>query len=174
MDFSAFKESAARMYDRVMVLRRRLVKGPNWPSEPITAQVTLGRATWTVEVVLTARQRYVGLRGRRELAPGTGMLFVYLRPRPREHNMGGCLIPLDLAFLSSARRVVAVHTMEVEAEGPSPGDEGAGRRSYGSGAPARYAVEVPAGELARAGVEVGMTATFSAEVPSPALADPWP
>jgi hypothetical protein len=161
-----------------MVLRRRLVKGPNWPSEPIRAQVTLGRATWTVEVVLTARQRYVGLRGRRELAPGTGMLFVYARARPREHNMRGCLVPLDLAFLSSARRVVALHTMEIESEGTSPGsedrDEGPACRSYGSGAPARYAVEVPAGELARAGVEVGMTATFSEDVPSPALADPWP
>ncbi len=157
----------ARLWDRALNLVRRLVKGPRWPSSPITGRVTLGRGTWTVEVVLTAHDRRVGLGGSEVLAPGTGMLFIHRRARPRVHTMRGCLVPLDIAFVAADRRVVAVYAMEVE-------PDGAGRRSYPSGTPARYVLEVPAGELAHAGVVVGARASFSREVPHAVWADPWP
>jgi uncharacterized membrane protein (UPF0127 family) len=123
--------------------------------------------TWTVEVAMTAAQRYAGLGGRTVLPEGTGMLFVYPDARPREYSMRGCNVPLDMAFLDSRRHVVHVQTMPLRTDGgPLP--------VCRPPAPAQYVLEVAAGELARANVTVGSLAEFSDSIPNPRAAEPWP
>ena len=136
-------------------------------SQPVPARVAIGGVTWAVEVLMTARQRYVGLSGRDHLADGCGMLFVYPDEQVRQYSMRDCRIPIDIAFLSTDRRVVAVHTMTVE-------PDLAGRTAYSSHGPAQYVLEVPAGEFARAGIAVGSQVEFLDGVPDSAEAEEWP
>jgi uncharacterized membrane protein (UPF0127 family) len=82
------------------------------------------------------------------------MLFIFEEPAILDFCMRDCCIPLDIAFMDSDRRVVAVHSMAVEADR-------AGRVKYSSQVPAQYALEVPAGALGRAGVTTGSVAVFS-------------
>jgi len=152
---------------KTMALLRRLRRWGRGRSGPIVGEVTICGRTWRVEVVETRRDRYVGLSGRAEVPAGTGMLFVYPQAYPQEYSMRGCLVPLDIAFLSPSLEVLAVHTMEVE-------PDRAGRKQYLSGAPAQYVLEVGGGELARAGVAVGGRALLSANIPAPIWAEPWP
>lgn len=81
--------------------------------------------------------------------------------------MRGCLIPLDIVFISTDLRVVAVHTMSVE-------PDLAGRKVYSSKVPAQFALELQAGQLALAGVKPGAVVTFAGEIPDAAKADPGP
>ena len=129
-----------------------------------TPAVTLGSKRWLVDLATTEPQRHKGLSGRQHLGDNVGMLFIYPQPKVLEFCMRGCYIPLDIAFLDADRRVVSMHTMAVEADL-------AGRAIYSSNVPAQYALEVAAGELARAGVRVGDQAGFSPAVPPPAKAE---
>lgn len=130
-----------------------------------TGKVTINGFTWVVDLALTEQQRWDGLSGREQLLEGTGMLFLFGQEQELEFCMRGCLIPLDIAYLSSDLRVVSIHTMQVE-------PDLAGLKGYPSGLAARYALEVPAGELARADVRVGSLATLSGDIPDAIKADP--
>ncbi len=133
----------------------------------LAGEVAIADGRWRVEVAMTARRRWVGLGGRSQLARGTGMLFIYPDAVACEFSMRGCLVPLDIAFLSESLEVVSLETMEVE-------PDRAGRRKYACAEPAQYVLETPAGELARASVTVGSKAVFSADIPSPRWSDPPP
>lgn len=165
---TAHRESAGAFLLRVLLAApRRLARRRRSRRGPVVGEVTLAGRTWRVEVAMSAHERYVGLGGRDRLEPGTGMLFVYPCPGETEFTMRGCVVPLDIAFLSADRRVVSMDTMAVE-------PDRAGRKPYRPAAPAQYIIEVPAGELAEAGVTVGERATFSRNIPFPLLADPRP
>ncbi|MCD6303901.1 MAG: DUF192 domain-containing protein, partial [Planctomycetes bacterium] len=116
--------------------------------------VTIRGHTWQVELAVTPEQRYRGLSNRKELPAGRGMLFVFETPQVLEFCMRQCLIPLDIAFIDENLRVVKTCTMAVEPYGFE-------RAVYSSDRPAQYALEVPAGSLAAAGVAVGDTVRFS-------------
>lgn len=129
--------------------------------------VTLGGVAWKVELAQTVEQRYRGLSDRPKLDADKAMLFIFSQPDIHQFCMRQCLIPLDIAFLDADRRVVKTHTMAVEPYGLD-------RKTYSSESPALYALEVPAGALAKAGVKVGDKAEFSAAVPLAAKADADP
>lgn len=126
--------------------------------EPVRPQVTIRGKRWFVELAVTPQQRFLGLSGRRDLADDAGMLFVFSDSAVRQFCMRGCYIPLDIAFLDEHRRVVHTATMAVEADR-------AGRVSYSSQRPAKYALEVAAGGLAAAGVQVGDQAFLTGDIP---------
>lgn len=51
---------------------------------------------------LDSASRAVGLMGVAGIGPGRGMLFVFPAGQaPRGMHMGGCLVPLDMAFLDA-------------------------------------------------------------------------
>ena len=128
---------------------RRQPAGPAAATTSSGAQVAIaGRGVWTVELAVTAERRSKGLAGRDSLAAGHGMLFVFSGPVVRDFWMEGCHIPLDIAFISPDMRVVKTYRMAVEADRK-------GHVLYSSQAPAQYALEMPAGELDRAGVRAG-------------------
>ncbi|HVL32508.1 MAG TPA: DUF192 domain-containing protein, partial [Actinomycetota bacterium] len=69
-----------------------------------------GRVVIEAEVADDDAERARGLMGRRELARGRGMLFVWRDVSPRRFHMQNTLIPLDLVVIRSGR-VVGTHTM---------------------------------------------------------------
>jgi uncharacterized protein len=115
--------------------------------------VTINGRTWQAEIAETEGARYRGLSDRLNIPTGTGMLFVYPRPRVLDFCMRKCLAPLDIAFLDANAVVVNVRTMRVEPYGQE-------EEVYSSLVPAQYALEVAGGELERAGVKQGDKATF--------------
>lgn len=132
-----------------------------------TETVTVRGQSWLVELADTDDLRYQGLSDRESLPPGRGMLFLFPYPQRLDFCMRQCLIPLDIAFIDSDMRVVRMCTMEVEPYGLH-------EKEYTSVVPAQYALEVPKGALAAAGVQVGDLVEFSANMPAAAKAEPSP
>ena len=113
------------------------------------AALRIGEAVWKVELATDPDTRRRGLGGRSELADGAGMLFAFPREEILQFHMLDCLIPLDVAFISSDLEVVWTRTMRVEDDPSDP------QAHYSSKFAARYALEVPAGVLARRGGKRG-------------------
>ena len=137
------------------------------PQPRPSAAVTIRGRSWQVELATTAEQRYRGLSDRKDLPAGRGMLFIYPQPQILDFCMRQCLIPLDIAFIGPDMRVVKIYTMEVEPYGFDT-------KRYDSEVPAQYALEVPKGALAAAGVQVGDKVGFSSNMPAAAKAEPGP
>ena len=113
------------------------------------AKVRIRQTEWLVELAVTDAQRDRGLGGRKSVPEGTGMLFIFDREvKDVVFHMKNCLVPLDLAFISTDLVVVEIHTMSVEPDPAHP------QIWYHSQDPYRYALEVAAGELNRAGVKI--------------------
>ena len=120
-----------------------------------------GSARFTVEVADDAAERSRGLMFRTDLAPMTGMLFVYERTAPVAFWMKNTLIPLDMIFADETGRVLRVHPMA------TPRDE----TPIPSGAPVRFVLEIAGGMAARLGLEAGAELRHPA---IPAGAAAWP
>jgi len=112
-------------------------------------RVRIAGGMWRVELALDQSTREKGLADRDEVADGTGMLFVFGREEVHSFHMLNCRVPLDVAFISARLHVVEIRTMPVEADPADP------KVIYSSRRPARYALEVAAGALARSGVQIG-------------------
>lgn len=119
-----------------------------------TAVIVFGRDTVRAEVARTPEERSRGLMYREALAEDAGMLFIFPDNAVRGFWMQNTYIPLDIAFLDQAFRVVDIQQME-----PMTTEQHAGR------APFTYALEVNQGWFAAHGVQVGDVArvTFDAE-----------
>ncbi len=77
-----------------------------------------GPTTVAVEVADTAAERRQGLRGREELEPGSGMVFLFGEPVGTQFVMEDTLIPLSIAFVDETGRIIAIRTWSRAA--PSP------------------------------------------------------
>ena len=104
----------------------------------------------TVELAKNDQERTRGLMFRRELAPSSGMLFLFEAPEIRRFWMRNTLIPLDMIFLNERKIVVGIE------ENTIPHDE----TSRGPDQPAQYVVEVAGGEARKHGITVGSRAEF--------------
>lgn len=111
-----------------------------------------GNPPWpvTVELAKNDQERTRGLMFRRELAPSSGMLFLFEAPEIRRFWMRNTLIPLDMIFLNERKVVVGIE------ENTIPHDE----TSRGPDQPAQYVVEVAGGEARKHGITVGSRAEF--------------
>jgi len=116
--------------------------------EPGQAWVIFGADTVRAEVARTPDQREQGLMYRQELPDGTGMLFVFDTEEVRSFWMENTYVPLDIAFLDVALRVVDIQQMAPQTTDP-----------HESAGPAMFALEVPQGWFAAHGVKVGDHAT---------------
>jgi uncharacterized membrane protein (UPF0127 family) len=100
---------------------------------------------------------------RKSIPKGTGMLFSFLRAEPLAFVMRDCLVPIDIAYLDSQGRVVAIHSMAVEPprqRGESLIDYEERLPGYTSDAPAQFAIEVAGGSFAALGLAVGDVVEF--------------
>ena len=97
-----------------------------------------------VEIARTGPERQRGLMDRASLAEGAGMLFVFPTTVSSPFWMRNTRVPLSIAFIDEASVIVDIQDME-------PLDE----TLHYPAAPYRYALEVPQGWFARAGVVIG-------------------
>ena len=111
-----------------------------------------------VEIAADDTSRRRGLGGRNRLLKRTGMLFIHPDVAVRSYWMYDCLIDMDTAFLDREGRIVAIHRMKREA--PRRANEYRDMyerrlKRYSSRRPAKYALEIPPGDLTRLGLRVG-------------------
>jgi uncharacterized protein len=103
--------------------------------------------TVTVELATTPSARSYGLMFRQDLAPSTGMLFVFPQAAPQQFWMHNTQIPLDIMYLQDDGRIVRIY------ERTTPLSDTA----LPSGTPVRFVLEVAGGFSAEHGVRVGDT-----------------
>ncbi|MFJ2298683.1 DUF192 domain-containing protein [Oerskovia paurometabola] len=111
-----------------------------------TSTVTIGEQTFTVEVARTPDSQRAGLSDRDDVPAGTGMLFPFDEPGPREVWMARTRVPLDIAWILDGQ-VVAVETLplcELDVVTDCP--------TYASPGDVDVLLEVPAGALEKVGV----------------------
>ncbi len=108
-------------------------------------------ADLTLEVARTEAQREYGLMNRTQLAPHTGMLFVFGGDAPVAFWMKDTLVPLDMAFIAADGTVRKVFA-DVAVVARSLPDADIPRESD----VAKYVIELPAGEAARDGIAAGV------------------
>jgi uncharacterized membrane protein (UPF0127 family) len=113
----------------------------------IVTIVAATNITYNVEVADTPDSRNLGLMRRDHLDADAGMLFVFDSQAPRYFWMKNTLIPLDILFISAKGAIVDIQAMTPCANDPCP--------LYASKAPAKYAIEINAGEASSKGIKEG-------------------
>ena len=116
--------------------------------------VELGGQRYSVEVADDPEERARGLMFRDELAAGTGMLFIHERQEPQAYWMKNTRIPLDILYFDESLALVA---QQRDVPPCSLGDR---CPPYPSKAPARYVLDLNAGEAARLGLADGAHISF--------------
>lgn len=107
-----------------------------------------------VEIADDPHERGRGLMFRDSLAAGHGMLFIHDSEEPLAYWMKNTRIPLDILYFDQARRLVS---QQRDVPPCSAGDR---CPAYPSAAPARYVLELNAGEAARMKLADGMELRF--------------
>ncbi|MDG4552452.1 MAG: DUF192 domain-containing protein [Candidatus Contendobacter sp.] len=111
-------------------------------------RVTVGPATFQVEMARTVEERARGLMFRRELPRDRGMLFVQA-PGPAAFWMKNTYIALDLLYFDADGRLLQIEAGVLPCVTPTC-------PVYPSAtATVRYVLEINAGEAARRGIRVG-------------------
>ena len=112
------------------------------------ARVTVGPATFQVEMAQTPEERERGLMFRRKLPQDRGMLFVQ-SPGPAAFWMKNTYIPLDLLYFDADGQLLQIEAGAPPCATPScpiyPSDT----------TTVRYILEINAGEAAQRGIRVG-------------------
>ncbi len=109
-----------------------------------TVELRIGDARIKAELALSYEQRERGLMFRKSLSDGEGMLFVFEADQRPAFWMKNTTIPLSIAYISSGGIIRQISDLRPLSEATVQSE-----RSV------RYALEVPSGWFARAGVEVG-------------------
>jgi len=107
---------------------------------------------WDCELCLDDSSRRTGMGARTEFPPSTAMIFVHPKPQLLSFWMKDCLIDLDIVFVDADGKICALHEARKEplrAKGESLDKYEARLKRYGSNRRAKYAVELPAGSIAR-------------------------
>jgi uncharacterized protein len=118
------------------------------------AWVELAGERYAVEVADDDAERTRGLMFRDALQPDRGMLFIHDAEEPLAYWMKNTRIALDILYFDSQRRLVS------QQRDVPPCTAGDRCPPYPSDAPARFVLELNAGEAARIGVQDGMELTF--------------
>jgi uncharacterized membrane protein (UPF0127 family) len=111
--------------------------------------VELGGQRYTVEVADDDSERERGLMFRDTLPAGHGMLFIHPEEQPQSYWMKNTQIPLDILYFNQSLRLVS---QQRDVPPCSLGDR---CPPYPSNAPARYVLELNAGEATRLGLKDG-------------------
>ena len=111
--------------------------------------VEIAGKRYAVEIADNDEERARGLMFRDRMESTHGMLFIHEREEPQAYWMKNTRIPLDILYFDESRRLVS---QQRDVPPCSAGDR---CPSYPSTAPARYVLELNAGEAARLKLEEG-------------------
>lgn len=112
--------------------------------------ISLGKATFRVELARTEAEHQKGLSGRTKLADEEAMLFEFSEDRPWGIWMKGMKIPIDIVWLDRDMRVVHI---EVNAQ-----PDAEPYKTYKPPVSARYVLELVSGGTSKFDIKNGMTA----------------
>ncbi len=110
-------------------------------------ETSAGEVPLDVEVADSVKERARGLMGRETLPERAGMLFRYEEDTNSRFWMKDTLLPLSIAFLDAAGRILVTLDMEPCGADPCP--------TYDAGVSYRAALEVNRGAFERLGAHVG-------------------
>lgn len=123
--------------------------------------VELGGERYNVEIADDDAERARGLMFRDEMASDHGMLFIHDREEPQAYWMKNTRIALDILYFDNTRKLVA------QQRDVPPCSLGNACPPYPSDAPARYVLELNAGEAARLQLQDGAELRFGPAIPAP-------
>ena len=133
-----------------------LVSGCAGASQP---WVEVGGQRYAIELADNDAERARGLMFRDTMANDHGMLFIHDAEEPQAYWMKNTKIPLDILYFDTGRRLVS------QQRDIPPCSLGDACPSYPSNAPARYVLELNAGEAARLQLQDGAELTFGPGIP---------
>ena len=116
--------------------------------------VELAGKRYTVEIADDDDSRARGLMFRDALPEGHGMLFIHESEEPQAYWMKNTRIPLDILYFDSARKLVS---QQRDVPACTLGD---GCPPYPSDAPARYVLELNAGQAEALKLQDGVELKF--------------
>lgn len=130
------------------------------PPQPELPKITLTIRDIRIntEVADDPSEKQTGLMGRKTLADGEAMLFVFSRPQPMGFWMKDTLIPLSIAYINGEGVIREIHDMQ-------PLDENGVSSIFQD---LVFALEVPQGWFAKNGILAGDTVTG---LPKPSVTD---
>jgi uncharacterized membrane protein (UPF0127 family) len=114
------------------------------PSGLPTTTLQVGSKSYEVEIAANDASREHGLMERDNLPANHGMIFIFPDCKPRGFWMYHTRFPLDIVFADASAVVVSTHTMKPYDETNTPSD-----------GPAKYAIELLAGQLESNGIKAG-------------------
>ena len=121
--------------------------------------VELAGQRYAVEVADDDDERARGLMYRDAMPEDSGMLFIHDAEEPQAYWMKNTKIPLDILYFDDSRKLVS------QQRDIPPCLLGDRCPSYPSNAPARYVLELNAGEAARLKLQDGAELTFGPGIP---------
>lgn len=123
-------------------------------AKPVTVPVTFPDGTAIqAELARTPKERAAGLMGRKSLPLNRGMLFVFEQLGLHFFWMKDTLLPLDMAWLDSDKRILHIEEQVPPCKkDPCP--------AYGPPMKSLYVLEVNAGVAQRLGLSVGAFLRF--------------
>jgi len=128
-------------------------------SDPARHWVELDGTRYKVELALDDPSRARGLMFRDEMAADHGMLFIHDQEDMLAYWMKNTHIALDILYFDNQRRLVS---QQRDVPPCSAGDR---CPPYPSSAPARYVLELNAGQAEKLNLKDGTTLTFGPGIP---------
>ncbi|MGY0799696.1 DUF192 domain-containing protein [Lysobacter sp. A286] len=122
--------------------------------------IELGDARYAVEIADDDEERARGLMFRDHMPDDRGMLFIHERQSPQAYWMKNTRIPLDILYFDDDRRLVS------QQRDVPPCSAGNACPPYPSDAPARYVLELNAGQAARLGLQNGAELRLGPDIPT--------
>lgn len=122
--------------------------------------VELAGTRYQVELAQNDDTRARGLMFRDQMDADHGMLFIHERQEPQAYWMKNTKIALDILYFDSERRLVS------QQRDVPPCSAGDMCPPYPSFKPARYVLELNAGQAARLKLEDGAELTFGPGIPT--------
>ena len=121
--------------------------------------VELAGQRYSIEVAANDVERARGLMFRDALPAGHGMLFIHEREEPQAYWMKNTRIPLDILYFDNAHKLVS------QQRDVPPCSLGDACPPYPSDAPARFVLELNAGEAAKLQLNEGVELHFGPGIP---------
>lgn len=123
--------------------------------------VEIAGQRYAVELADDDAERARGLMFRDAMADDRGMLFIHDAQEPQAYWMKNTRIALDILYFDNDRKLVS------QQRGVPPCSLGDACPSYPSNAPARYVLELNAGQAEKLKLQDGATLTFGPGISAP-------